>query len=286
MHLWALYTRYSEQNSGPQGFAPVCTPRKFYYTLLTERPCECNIPLKVVNTSLFLGLTDMKTRRCKLVPYRRTSTDDQRLGIEAQDATINRIAAERGCEVVRVFTEHESGGDNDRPELDKAIRHARRVGAALLVAKLDRLARDSGFLMKLFDGDVPIIFGDLPEIDGSAASRLMVQMMANIAEFERRRIGERTSEALQALKEQGKQLGTPANLTDADRIKGAAVSAEKSRARAIDEMADVTPIASQMRSQGLSLQAIADHLNAEGYVTRKGAAWSATQVMRILNRQA
>ena len=54
--------------------------------------------------------------------------------------------------------------------------------------------------MTLHDGDVPIIFGDLPEVDGSAASRLIIQMMANIAEFERRRIGERTREALQALK--------------------------------------------------------------------------------------
>ena len=58
----------------------------------------------------------------------------------------------------------------------------------LVVAKLDRLARDSAFLMTIYDGGVPVIFGDLPEVDGSAASRLMVQMMANIAEFERRRI--------------------------------------------------------------------------------------------------
>ena len=85
-----------------------------------------------------------------------------------------------------------------RPELDKALRHARRIGAALVVAKLDRLARDSTFLMQLYDGDVALIFGDLAEIDGSAASRLMVQMMANIAEFERRRIGERTKEALRS----------------------------------------------------------------------------------------
>jgi DNA invertase Pin-like site-specific DNA recombinase len=226
----------------------------------------------------------MKTRDCKLVPYRRTSTDDQRLGIEAQDTTINRIAAERGCSIVRVFTEHESGGDNERPELDKAMKHARRVGAAILVAKLDRLARDSAFLMKLYDSGVPIIFGDLPEVDGSAASRLMVQMMANIAEFERRRIGERTSEALQALKAQGKQLGTPENLSNADRLKGARVSSQKSRARALEEMADVVPIVTTMKAEGRTLQDMADHLNDEGYVTRKGSTWSATQVMRILNR--
>lgn len=97
----------------------------------------------------------------------------------------------------------------------------RRIGAYLVVAKLDRLARDSAFLMTIYDGQVPVIFGDLPEVDGSAASRLMVQMMANIAEFERRRIGERTKEALAVLKARGVKLGTPRNLTRDARLKGA-----------------------------------------------------------------
>jgi DNA invertase Pin-like site-specific DNA recombinase len=223
-------------------------------------------------------------RGCKLVPYRRTSTNDQRLGIEAQDSTINRIAAERACEVVRVFTEHESGGNNDRPELDKAIRHARRVGAALLVAKLDRLARDSQFLMRLYDGDVPIIFGDLPEIDGSAASRMIVQVMASVAEFERRRIGERTKEALQALKAKGVKLGTPGNLDHAGRIRGSHKAANLRSAKAIDHMADVAEIALPMRAQGRSLRAIARYLNDEAYTTRMGTSWTSVQVLRVLKR--
>jgi DNA invertase Pin-like site-specific DNA recombinase len=220
----------------------------------------------------------------KLVPYRRTSTDDQRLGIEAQDATIKRIAEDRGGEIARIYTEHESGGNCERPELDKAIKHARRIGAALLVAKLDRLARDSSFLMKLYDGDVPVIFGDLPEIDGSAASRLMVQMMANIAEFERRRIGERTKEALQALKAKGVILGKPENLTYAGRLKGARKTALARTAKAVEDMSDVAPIAAEMKAAGRSLREIAAHLDAEGYVTRKGGSWSAVQVKRVLDR--
>jgi DNA invertase Pin-like site-specific DNA recombinase len=231
-------------------------------------------------------MTTKTTKRCKIVGYLRTSTDDQLLGIDAQRTTLSRIAGDRGCEVVRIVIEHESGGDNDRPELDKAIKHARRVGASLAVPKLDRLARDSTFLMRLFDGDVPLIFGDLPEIDGSAASRLMVQMMANIAEFERRRIGERTREALQALKATGVKLGTPANLDQAGRVKGAHESARKAIVKAVDDMADVAPIAAQMKQEGRTLQAIADHLNVEGYVTRKGGSWSPTQVLRVINRAA
>jgi DNA invertase Pin-like site-specific DNA recombinase len=228
----------------------------------------------------------MKPPITKIVAYRRTSTDDQRLGIVAQEATLNRIATERNCEIVRTFTEHESGGDIARVELDKAMRHARRINAYLVVAKLDRLARDSTFLMKLHDGDVPLIFGDLPDVDGSPASRLMVQMMANIAEFERRRIGERTKEALAQLKRQGVKLGTPANLTREARLKGSKSASAKRVARAIEDQSDIAEIAIQMKSEGSTLHQIAAHLNDEGYATRKNGktGWSASQVRRVLKR--
>src|SRR5262249_35046888 len=106
----------------------------------------------------------------QIVGYLRTSTDDQLLGIDAQRATLHRIAAERRAELARTSTEHEPGGHPERPDLEKPTRPARRINAALVVAKLDRLARDARFLLQLYDGNVPIIFGDLPEIDGSAAS--------------------------------------------------------------------------------------------------------------------
>jgi len=226
----------------------------------------------------------MKLQRTEIVAYKRTSTDDQRLGIQAQEEKLQQIARDRGARIVKTFTEHESGGDNERPELDKAIRHARRVGAMVVVAKLDRLARDSQFLLKLYNGNVPIVFGDLPEVDGSAASRLIVQMMANIAEFERRRIGERTKEALAMLKAKGVKLGTPANLHQAGRLKGALKAAKNRTAKAVDEMADVAETAAKMRAEGVSLAAIAASLNADGGVTRRGSSWSATQVKRVLNR--
>jgi DNA invertase Pin-like site-specific DNA recombinase len=228
----------------------------------------------------------MKPETDKIVAYRRTSTDDQRLGIEAQDEKLRQIARDRRGQIVKHFTEHESGGDNLRPELDKAIRHARRIKAVLVVAKLDRLARDSTFLMRLFDGNVPIIFGDLPEVDGSAASRLMIQMMANIAEFERRRIGERTKEALAMLKAKGVKLGTPENLHQAGRVNGAHKAAKNRTAVAVDEMSDVAEQAAAWKTRGDSLAAIAKGLNAEGYTTRKGGSWSSTQVKRVLDRAA
>jgi DNA invertase Pin-like site-specific DNA recombinase len=225
-----------------------------------------------------------KTKPSKIVAYRRTSTNDQRLGIDAQDVTLKRIAAERACPVVRTFTEHESGGNNERPELDKAIRHARRIGAMVVVAKLDRLARDSQFLLKLYNGDVPLIFGDLPEVDGSAASRLIVQMMANIAEFERRRIGERTKEALAELKAKGVKLGTPRNLKQEHRVKGARVSAQRRREKAAEQMSDVLELIAPMRKQGRRLAHLARILNDQEYLTARGSTWTATQVKRVLDR--
>ena len=119
------------------------------------------------------------------------------------------------------------------------------------MAKLDRLARDSQFLMKLYDGNVPIIFGDLPEVDGSSAGRLMIQMMANFSEFERRRIGERTKEALAILKARGVKLGASRpecqNLNDAHRKRGSETAAKARTAQAVDDMPDVAEIAVRMR---------------------------------------
>jgi len=222
--------------------------------------------------------------KCKIVGYLRTSTEDQKVSIEAQQETVYRIAKDHGCDVLKVFTEHESGGNNERLELDKAIRHARRTGAILCVAKLDRLARDAQFLMTIFDGDVPTLFGDMPEVDGSPASRFMVQNMAAVAEYERRRMGERMRDWHRARKAKGLAPGFRANLDDQARAKGAAVSAQNRTSKAIEEMSDIAEIATQKRQEGFSLQAIADHLNSEGYPTRKGGTWSAVQVKRILDR--
>jgi DNA invertase Pin-like site-specific DNA recombinase len=220
----------------------------------------------------------------KMVGYLRTSTDDQILSIDAQKETLARIASSRGCRLVRTYTEHESGGNCDRVELDKAIKHARRVGAVLAVAKLDRLARDQQFLMRLFDGNVPVLFDDLPEVDGSAASRFMVQLMASVAEFERRRTGERMRDWHRARRAKGLPPAFGDNLTPEARARGTLKAAQNRVERAIDEMSDVYAVASHKRAKGLTLQAIANDLNAEGYVTRQGGSWSPAQVRRVLAR--
>ena len=136
---------------------------------------------------------------------------------------------------------------------------------------------------------MPIIFDDLPEVDGSAAGRLMIQMMANFSEFERRHIGERTKEALAVLKARGVKLGASRpeceNLTGADRKRGSEVAAKARTAQAVDDMYDVAEIAVRMRSvEGCTLQKIADHLNAEGIPSRQGASWNPMMVKRVIDR--
>jgi DNA invertase Pin-like site-specific DNA recombinase len=236
-----------------------------------------------------------KPKPTKIVGYLRTSTDDQLLGMDVQKERLDQVAKDRQCPIVRTFLEHESGGDRSRPELDKAIRHARRINAFLVVAKLDRLARDQEFLMGLVNKGLPIIFGDMPDVDftSTAAGRLNVQILAAFAEFELRCISDRTRSALAILKKNGVKLGKPENLTQDGRERGAKQSAKKSREQAIDDQADIASIAVQMRSQGASLARIAAHLNSEGYPTRHGSegngamgkgGWRPVQVKRILDR--
>lgn len=220
----------------------------------------------------------------KMVGYLRTSTVDQLLGIDGQREKVQWIAKTRSCTVVRWFTEHESGGDNERVELDKAMRYARRTQAIVCVAKLDRLARDQSFVMKLYDGKVPIIFGDMPDLAFTAADRVMVQMIGVFAEFELNRMRERMREWHRQRKAQGLSSGVPKNMSQEGRSKGAKIAATLRTAEAVEEMADIAEIASEKVNEGWSTGRIAAYLNSEGYPTRRGAKWHPNQVARVLKR--
>ena len=141
------------------------------------------------------------------------------------------------------------------------------------------------FLMRLVEGDVPIIFGDIRQVDGSATSKFVVRMMASVAELERAGlISERTKAALAELKKQGKTLGTPANLTNESRLKGSKKAAMNRIARAMEHQADIAEIAVHRKTEGSSLRQTAMFLNNEGYPAPRGGRWSAPQVGRVLKR--
>jgi DNA invertase Pin-like site-specific DNA recombinase len=221
-----------------------------------------------------------------IIGYLRVSTKGQGesgLGIEAQQTAIDSYAKQNNSSPVACYLEVESGKLADRPELLKALAHARRSKATLVVAKLDRLARNVAFLSALMDSKVPFVACDNPH-----ANRLTLHILAAVAEAEAVAISQRTKAALSAYKARGGKLGAQLpqcqNLTEEARQKGAERAAQ-ARVRAADEAyADLRPAMTTWRTEGLTLQAIADKLNNEGHTTRRGKPWSTVQVARVLQR--
>jgi DNA invertase Pin-like site-specific DNA recombinase len=222
----------------------------------------------------------------QLVAYYRVSTDRQGqsgLGLDAQRLRIEQLAAERGAMVVAEFTEIESGRKNHRPVLAQALAAARRLRAAVVVAKLDRLARDAEFVLRLSreaeaNGLAGFLFCDLPEIDATtSAGRLILSVMASVAEFESRRISERTREAMQQARGRGVRFGAGMpKVAEANKARRqqATVAAERLRG-----------ILSPMAATGASLRAMAGALEAAGVPTAAGGSrWSAVQVSRAVQR--
>jgi DNA invertase Pin-like site-specific DNA recombinase len=224
----------------------------------------------------------------KLVPYYRVSTLKQAqsgLGLEGQDATVRQFAEAHGGKVLRSYTEVETGKRADRPELAKAIAHARRSKATLVIAKLDRLTRNVHFLSGLMEAGVRFVACDQP-----SANDLTIHILAAVAQDEAQRISDRTKAALAAYKARGGKLGASRpecrNLTAEASRCGAKAAGEAARRDADAAYTDLYPIMNDLRDEGLSLRAIARHLNDEGYETRRGRAWNHVQVRAVLNRYA
>ncbi len=217
----------------------------------------------------------------RFVTYYRVSTDRQGrsgLGLEAQRrAVVDFISGDVG-EVVTEFTEVESGRRADRPELGRAMTACRVHRATLLVAKLDRLARNAHFLLGLKETGIDFLCCDMP-----AANRLTVGIMAMVAEEEGRMISRRTKAALESAKARGVRLGSPANLTPAGRRKGTQRAAEARVEDSRRYATLLTPTLDEIRAGGaISLRDMAAALNERGIPARRGGMWGPTQVMRVL----
>lgn len=224
----------------------------------------------------------------KAVAYYRVSTKSQGasgLGIDAQKAAVADYIARSGLTLAHEFLEVESGKNNDRPQLARAISLAKRTGAVLVVAKLDRLARNVAFTSKLMEAGVEFVCCDNP-----TANRLTIHILAAVAEDEARRISDRTKAALAAAKARGVKLGAAreGHFDGIDRSQwlGAArqKAAEAVKKSADEAYVDVIDDMRAMKAEGLSLAKIADKLNEMGNTTRRGKPWNAVQVMRTLER--
>lgn len=213
------------------------------------------------------------------VAYYRVSTAKQGqsgLGLAAQRAAVLTYARAQGLELMAEFTEIETGTrKRARPELMAALERTRRAGGVLLIAKLDRLARNVAFVASLMESGARFVAVDMPEADN-----LTIHVMAAVAEREAALISTRTKAALAARKARGLSLGKPENLTQKARQAGAAAT----RSAAVNAMRTATAYARNLRSQGHSLREIAAYLHGHGFSTRQGGNWSAVQVKRLLDR--
>jgi DNA invertase Pin-like site-specific DNA recombinase len=211
------------------------------------------------------------------VAYARVSTAKQGrsgLGLEAQEEAIRRYLKPDDNLLSPIYVEVESGKRSDRPELAKALAHAKLTGATLLVAKLDRLTRNVSFLMSLLESGVEVAFGDLPQVPG-AMGRFIVQQMASVAELEAGLISERTKAALGAAKERGVKLGGYRGGPKVQPELGLA----KRQMQAEDFAARVRPVIEEAKASGAdSLRQIAAYLTERGVKTRRGGPWDAAKV--------
>ena len=212
----------------------------------------------------------------RFVCYYRVSTKRQGrsgLGLEAQREQVRNFLNGGDWSIVSEFVEVETGKRADRPEFAKALAASRLHRATLVIAKLDRLARNVHFVSSLMEAGVEFVAADNPH-----ANRLTIHIMAAMAEHEAEMISTRTKQALAAAKKRGIKLGGNRGFLPNARMRKASAAALEKRT------ADRAALELQA-SGATSLRAIAAGLNERGIPTARGdGEWSATQVMRVLER--
>jgi DNA invertase Pin-like site-specific DNA recombinase len=221
----------------------------------------------------------------KFVAYYRVSTRRQGvsgLGLEAQQKAVRDYLNGGRWQLVEEVIEVESGKRDDRPQLARALDLCRAWRATLVIAKLDRLARNVEFTARLMNSGVEFVAVDFPQ-----ANRLTIHILAAMAEHEREMISARTRAALAAAKRRGVKLGGDrGGLSQAARQAGNAGSAKMRGERAQERATSLMPVLARLRAQGIqSSQALARALNEEGVptVSRRGL-WQANSVLRVLER--
>jgi DNA invertase Pin-like site-specific DNA recombinase len=206
------------------------------------------------------------------VSYIRVSTSEQGqsgLGLDAQRQAVSEYLARESGKLLCEFVEGESGSRNDRLELTAAIELCKRYKAILLIAKLDRLARNVAFISKLMESRVAFIAADNPH-----ANKLMLHMLAAFAEHERDQIRARTKAALAAAKARGVVLGHY----------GREVLSKQNRAKAIERARALGTMITEFRNQGMTVAQVTEAMNEKGIPTVKGRRWYPATVHGLIRR--
>jgi DNA invertase Pin-like site-specific DNA recombinase len=214
-------------------------------------------------------------RMTKAVAYLRVSTDKQGLsglGLEAQREAVARYVAANGVELVGEYIEVETGkGANalaKRPKLVAALADAKKAKAGLIIAKLDRLARNVHFISGLMETGVEFAVADMPNAD-----RFQLHLYAALAEKEAEVISQRTKAALAAAKERGTELG-----------KNGKVLAAANKAEAMDRLEPIAADILALRAAGLSTRKMVEALNARGIASPAGGKWHPSSLHKALAR--
>ena len=222
----------------------------------------------------------------EIVAYYRVSTKLQGidgLGMEAQRRSVAAYASWRGFPIVAAYEEVETGRKDDlrnRPKLVSAVAHARRSGALLVIARIDRLARSVFVTAQLLKSNVEFVACDNPH-----ANRLTIQILAVMAEHEGRLISERTKAGLEAARARGVKFGGGHALTAEHRRKGREAAWIANRQKARDVYADLVPWVTTLRASGETMTAIANTLNDAGHCTQRRKPWTISCVRRLLVRE-
>jgi DNA invertase Pin-like site-specific DNA recombinase len=215
----------------------------------------------------------------KYIAYYRVSTQKQGLsglGVEAQKSSVSRFINQDSI-LLHEFTDIESGKRDDRPSLLLAIEACKKENAILLIAKLDRLSRNVGFIYTLKESQVKFKCCDMPD-----ANSVTIGIMAVLAQEERERTSQRTKDALAELKQQGIKLGSPQNLDSNARLKG--MKARQNNARQNEDNRKATALITALRNENKSFYAITKQLNEFGFKTRRGKYFTQVQVKNLYER--
>jgi DNA invertase Pin-like site-specific DNA recombinase len=217
----------------------------------------------------------------KFIAYYRVSTQKQGnsgLGLEAQRKAVTDYLNGGRWKLVAELTEVETGKRNDRPQLTRALALCRVHRATLIIAKLDRLARNVAFISNLMEAGVDFVCCDLP-----TANKLTIHVLAAVAEAEAEMISVRTKAALEAAKARGVVLGNPSHFTEEVAARGRKLGREAFQKQVAEFRNNMMPVIEDIKASGITtVRGIADELNRRRIPTTRGAMWSATQVFRLL----
>jgi DNA invertase Pin-like site-specific DNA recombinase len=217
----------------------------------------------------------------KFVSYYRVSRKEQGLsglGLSAQKSSVVKYVESQDGVIIQEFTEIETGTNKrERVEIHKAIEMAKKEGAVLVIAKLDRLARQVTFVSSLMDSGIEFLAVDMP-----SANNFTIHIFSALAEQEAKLISSRTKVALAELKKLGSVLGNPKNLTDNARAKG--VATIKENAINNDRNRQAQSVIVSCKEKGMSYREIAKYLNQLNFKTRYGNEFLAPTVHQLYSR--